>query len=99
MRAEIISRSSRSHSSAILSMMSRISVSGKSMSMNRLETIILRASFLLPERYRWYILSFGLFTWSAHQSAAALCHCLRDSVSARWMYHLLVSGLMERAPL
>lgn len=50
-------------------------------------------------RNRWYSFSFGSHLLSRHQSAAALCQHLRVSVSARWMYHLLVSGLMWTMPL
>lgn len=57
------------------------------------------ASLFLLERYRWYSLSFGSHPLSAHQSAATLCHSLRVSVSAFWMYHLRVSLLIDSLPL
>lgn len=98
-RAAVRRRQQSSHSRDSLSIMSRDSLSGKSMNMNLWARANLTASCLRFERKRWYSLSFGSQFLSAHQSAALLCHSLRVSVSALWVNHAFVSGLMLRRPL
>lgn len=99
MRAAVSLRPGSSHSSDSRSMMSRDSLSGKSMNMNLLDTASFTASRLRLERNRWYSLSLGSYLFSKHQSAALLCQSFRVSVSARWRNHTLVSGFMFRWPL
>ena len=99
MRAAVRRRQPSSHSRDRLSIMSRDSLSGKSMNMNLWAWASLIASCLRFERKRWYNLSFGSQFLSAHQSAALLCHSLKVSVSALWVNQAFVSGFMFRRPL
>ncbi len=61
-------------------------------------TASLTASRPLPLLARWTSLSVMGPPWSAHQSAAMLCHLLSSSGAALSMYHLRVESFSATWP-
>ena len=98
MRAAVSFISQPSHSSDRLWMISRVSLSGKSMNRYLLDWTSFAASCLRLERKRWCNLSLGSHPFSKHQSAALLCQSFMVFSSALRRNQSLVSGLMFRRP-